>query len=115
MAENEVTPPVPAPIHEMVRRIAAAFDPERIILFGSHARGTAGPDSDADLLVVMEPRGSRRQQATAIDVALIGVPMPADVIVLRPKDLASAKATPGSVIEQALSEGVLLYERSRVA
>jgi predicted nucleotidyltransferase len=40
-------------IHEMVRRIAAQFSPDKIILFGSHARGDARPDSDVDLLAKM--------------------------------------------------------------
>jgi predicted nucleotidyltransferase len=40
-------------IHEMVRRIAVQFRPEKIILFGSHARGDARPDSDVDLLAKM--------------------------------------------------------------
>ncbi len=47
----------------MVRRIVHRFRPERIILFGSHARGDAGPDSDVDLLVVMSRR-PRAQSAT---------------------------------------------------
>lgn len=47
-------------IAEMVRRIVARFNPERVIVFGSHTRGTAGPDSDVDLLVVMHPHGSNR-------------------------------------------------------
>lgn len=50
MAVSKVTD---SKIEEMVDRIAERFNPEKIILFGSHARGTAGPDSDADLLVVM--------------------------------------------------------------
>jgi len=44
-------------IHAMVRRIVRQFRPERVILFGSHARGEAGPDSDVDLLVVMPVHG----------------------------------------------------------
>ena len=42
-------------IARMVRRLARRFKPEQIILFGSHARGEAGPDSDVDFLVDMEP------------------------------------------------------------
>lgn len=97
----------------MVRRIVSGFDPERIILFGSYARGTAGAESDADLLVVMEPRGTRRQQATAIDVALLGIPLPADVIVVRPEELSSSHALSGTMLDEALREGLTLYERSR--
>jgi predicted nucleotidyltransferase len=46
-------------IEEMVRRIVSQFQPDKIILFGSHARGEAGPDSDVDLLVVMQPQGAK--------------------------------------------------------
>ena len=45
--------PVQPVIRRMVRRLVKQFDPDQIILFGSHARGDAGPDSDIDLLVVM--------------------------------------------------------------
>src|SRR5204863_6693690 len=50
-----------AKIDEMVRRIADRFQPERIILFGSQARGTARPDSDVDLLIVLAPNGAKRR------------------------------------------------------
>jgi predicted nucleotidyltransferase len=98
-------------IEEMVRRIVDRFHPEKIILFGSHARGTAGPDSDADLLVVMRVPGSRRKQAVAIDLALAGIPFPADVIVITPEDLERDGNRPGTVIHPALREGQVLYER----
>ena len=64
-------------IEEMVRRIVERFHPERIILFGSHATGRAGPESDVDLLVVMRGvEGRRRLPATAIGVALMGIDIP---------------------------------------
>src|SRR5215510_2505745 len=50
--------PVQSLIDRMVKRIVKNFRPEKIILFGSHARGEAGPDSDVDLLVVMPVQGS---------------------------------------------------------
>jgi len=50
--EAKATPTAQERIEEMVRRIVRRFAPEKIILFGSHARGTAGPDSDVDLLIV---------------------------------------------------------------
>ncbi len=100
-----------AKIAEMVRRIVEGFDPERIILFGSHAKGTAEPDSDADLLVVVECEGLRRDLAGRIDVALFGVDMPADVIVARPKDIEISRLEPWSVIHDAVRDGEILYER----
>lgn len=98
-------------IEEMVRRIVDRFHPEKVILFGSHARGTAAADSDADLLVVMRVQGSRRRQATEIDLALAGIRLPADVIVITPEDLERDGSRPGTVIHPALREGQVLYER----
>jgi len=95
-------------ITEMVRRIVDRFHPEKIILFGSHARGTAASDSDADLLVVMAVEGSRRRQATEIDLALAGIGLPADVIVITPEDLQRNASRPGTVVHPA---GRVLYER----
>ena len=63
-------------IARMVRRIIKRFDPERVILFGSHARGEAGPDSDIDLLVVMPVKGSRSEMAIEIGVALHDIRFP---------------------------------------
>jgi predicted nucleotidyltransferase len=100
-----------AKIEEMVRRIVEQFNPDRIILFGSHARGTAWSDSDADLLVIMPTQGSRREQAIAIDLALVGVDLPADVIVVTPEDIKRSRDTPGTVIWRALREGKVVYDR----
>lgn len=98
-------------IEEMVRRIVAKFDPDRIILFGSHARGMGDPESDADLLVIMPVEGSRRRVATEIDIALVGVDMAADIIVLTPDDVERNKDIPGTIVRPALREGKVLYER----
>jgi len=73
-------------IAEMVRRIVEHFHPQKIILFGSHARGTAGPDSDVDLLVVMEFSGSQREQRLAIRSVLSGMGMAKDVAVVTPDE-----------------------------
>ncbi len=98
-------------IAEMVRRIVIGFDPDRIVLFGSHARGTADPDSDVDLLVVMPVTGSKRQQAVEIDLALADVGMSKDVLVVTPEEVARNRDMPGHIVEPALREGKVLYER----
>jgi uncharacterized protein len=98
-------------IVEMVDRIAERFNPEKIILFGSHARGTAGPDSDADLLVVMRVEGSRRERATEIDLALFGIDLPADIVVVTPDELGEQRDVIGTFIHPAVREGQVLYER----
>jgi predicted nucleotidyltransferase len=92
--------------------VVTGFNPLQVVLFGSRVKGTAGPDSDADVLVVMPVQGSRREAATAIDVALIGTDLPVDVIVVTPEDVARNRNLAGSVVHEALAEGKVLYERN---
>jgi len=99
-------------IEEMVRRIVEKFDPEKIILFGSYARDEAGPDSDADLLVVMRVTGSRRKKAAEIHVALWGIALPADILVVTPEQIDRYKDLVGTIIYPALREGKVVYERA---
>jgi predicted nucleotidyltransferase len=96
----------------MVRRIVEEFDPERIILFGSHARGAAGPESDVDLLVVMRVDGSRREKATEIDRALSDRVLPLDLIVVTPEQFERSRDLIGSIVRPATREGRVLYERA---
>jgi uncharacterized protein len=99
-------------ILEMVRRIVEKFHPEKIILFGSHARGEAGPDSDVDLLVIMEvDKSARRKKSIEMDMALIGIPLPADIILLSPSQADKQKYAIGSIAYPAIKEGEVLYER----
>ena len=98
-------------IRRMTNRIAKRFKPDKIVLFGSHARGTAGLDSDVDLLVVMQLTSTRRHQATAIDKSLMGIKMPVDVIVVTPEDVERCKDQVGSIIRPAMREGKVVYER----
>ena len=98
-------------ISEMVRRIVKEFDPFKIVLFGSYARGLAGPDSDVDLLVVMPVQDSRRRQTVAIRTALSGMGLAKDVIVVTPEEVERYGNLVGTVIRPALHEGKVLYER----
>jgi predicted nucleotidyltransferase len=98
-------------IRQMVRRIVSRFHPERIILFGSQARGDAGPDSDVDLLVVMPVEGSRREKAVEIGVALHGIRLPKDIIVTTPEAFEWRKEVVGTIERPAAKEGRVLYAR----
>ena len=98
-------------ILRMVRRIAERFRPEQIILFGSHARGMAGPDSDVDLLVVMPLDGTKHQKQVEIRCALRDFPVPKDIIVTTPDDFAWRKKVPGTIERPASREGRVLYAR----
>lgn len=99
-------------IRRMVERIVTRFQPDKVILFGSHARGDGTPDSDADLLVVMNVEGSKRTQAVQIDLALEGIPLPADIVVATPKEMETYRQCIGSIIREAIREGKVLYERA---
>jgi len=99
-------------IEGMVRRIVEGFDPQRIILFGSYARGTSGPDSDVDLLIIMDVEGSKKEIAIQIDRALIDRRLPLDIVVVTPEEVERYRGLVGNVIRPALEEGKTLYERA---
>jgi len=96
-------------LDEIIRRIVEVAQPDRIILFGSAARGEMGPNSDFDLLVVKAGVASRRELAQQIYLNLFGVPAPVDVIVVTPEDLERFRDRIGSIIGPALREGKELY------
>ena len=96
----------------IVERITERFRPEKIILFGSYARGTQTADSDADLLIVMNVPESKRSAAVEIDLVLVGIPIPTDVIVVTPEDVERHRDCLGNVIRDAIREGKVLYERA---
>ena len=102
---------VRAQIRGMVKRIVEQFHPDKIILFGSHARGDAGPDSDVDLLVVMPVNGRKLDKMVEIGVALSDFTVPMDIIVTTPEDFAWRSTTVGTIEYPAAREGKVLYER----
>lgn len=100
-------------IDGMVRRIVRRFHPERIILFGSHACGHAGKDSDIDLLVVMPVNGSKFEKAVEIGVALHDIPVPMDIVVTTPEEFKWRKEIPGTIERPAALEGRILHVQGR--
>ncbi|MDE3090368.1 MAG: nucleotidyltransferase domain-containing protein [Chloroflexota bacterium] len=96
----------------MVKRLIKRFDPDQIILFGSHARGTARADSDIDLLVVLPVTGSKRAKQVEMRVALHAIHVPKDIIVATPEEIARRRNIVGTIIRPALREGKVLYARA---
>ncbi|MEK7993459.1 MAG: nucleotidyltransferase domain-containing protein [Planctomycetota bacterium] len=96
-------------IDDAVKRIVEQFHPAKIILFGSRARGSVGPDSDVDLLVVMDVEGSKRRQAVEIDLALSDRTFPLDLIVVTPEEFEKYRDVVGHIVYPAIREGKVLY------
>ena len=94
------------------RRIVRRFRPERIVVFGSQARGDATSDSDLDLLIVVSDDRDRRELVRSIRVALADVMVPKDVFVTTPGLAARYGDVIGTLVEPALREGVTIYARS---
>jgi predicted nucleotidyltransferase len=96
-------------LNEIIRRVVEVAHPERIILFGSAARGQAGPDSDLDLLVVKSNVIHRRRLAQQIHLNLFGIGIPVDIIVVTPEDIQEYRDKIGTIIGPALQEGRQIY------
>ena len=95
---------------EIVRRLAEAYEPERIYLFGSHARGDAGPDSDYDLLVIVPTSApAERQRSRLAYTVLRGTGTAADVIVCTRDYFEGRRHLKASLPATVLREGRLLY------
>ena len=95
----------------MVDRIVGQFQPARVVLFGSRARGAASEWSDVDLLVVMRNVADTRKAAVEIRRLLADMPVSKDIIVATPDEIARRGHVVGTVLHAALREGTVLYER----
>lgn len=96
-------------IEQVGRRIAREFRPQRVVLFGSHARGTATRDSDVDLLIVMPFEGEA--VAKSVEVRLkVKFPFPVDLLVRSPEMVRRRLAMGDSFIRDILARGKVLYE-----
>jgi uncharacterized protein len=102
-------------IQDIVRVVLEASDPDRIILFGSAARGEAESDSDVDLIVVEKQSsfasGSRWAESSRIRKALWHFPVPIDLLLFTPEEIEKWKDSTNHVIARSLREGRILYDR----
>ncbi len=96
-------------LNDIIDRIVRAIHPLKIILFGSAARGEAGPDSDVDVLVIVPNGTDRRAAAKYLHTQFFGVPAAVDVIVATPNGLERHADNPGLIYRTILREGVELY------
>ena len=103
-------PLVPA---ELLDPVVAYFNPRRVILFGSAARGEAGPDSDIDLLVILDDNTppERRTLRAAHEARQSYTQRPADVIPCREVTFEAKRRIAGTLPYEAAREGIVVYER----
>lgn len=100
-------------IQQIVEVITTHLSPRRVILFGSHARGEAGPDSDLDLFVELDPPLPTRGRSALVKRLFAPYPGPMDIVVYSPQEVAYWKQAPASLVATVLREGTVLYERDR--
>jgi len=103
---------LPVEITGIVERIVASFAPEKIILFGSHAYGNATPDSDLDLLVIMETDLPAAERNRKISRLLRPRHLPVDIVVRNPQEIQRSLRRVDSFVHEILEKGVVLYPRS---
>ncbi len=101
-----------AKLKEIVGRLVAAVDPDRIIMFGSRARGDAKADSDLDLLIVKDSDEPRHRRAIPAYRALSGLGIPTDIIWRTAVEIGDWAQVPNHVTTRAIREGRVLYERA---
>jgi len=102
---------------DVVKVVVKEVDPEKIILFGSHAKGMATPDSDVDLLIVeREPLGSqrsRRAELSRIRRTLYPFAIPMDILVFSVDEVSEWQDSINHIIAHCLREGRVLYDRQK--
>ncbi len=96
-------------LDRLIGMIVESVQPRRIILFGSAARGQMGPHSDLDLLVIMRDGIHRRKTAQRLYLALTGLGIAKDIVVVTETDVRQLADEPSLVIQPALKEGRELY------
>ena len=110
-AMNEVAES-PGVLDNLVRRIAERFAPDKIILFGSRARGDAHPDSDIDLLVLFPDVADPKKRAAELYASLVDFPRPMDIVVSTSSRFERYRNVVNTVYWPASREGKVLYERA---
>jgi predicted nucleotidyltransferase len=97
-------------LEQITRRIVEGFHPQRLILFGSRARGDERRDSDVDLLIVAPSAEPRWRRAVPVYRALAGLGVPKDIVWWTPEEIAEWQGVKTHFINTVLREGIVLYE-----
>lgn len=98
-------------VAQMTERIRQAVDPDRLILFGSRARGDGSGGSDYDLLIIAPSSLPRWQRAASVYRLLAGMGVPKDIVWWTPEEVKEWRGVRAHFINTALREGKVLYEK----
>ena len=98
-------------VRDIIRRIVQTAQPDKIILFGSRARGDARPDSDFDVLVIKESSEPRYRRSVPLYVALADLPAEVEVMVYTPEEIDEWRQVSQAFVTTAVREGTTIYER----
>jgi len=96
-------------IQQVATSLGRASHARKVILFGSHARGQAGPDSDVDFLVIADSRLPRYKRSRELYALFRSYPFPMDILVYTPEEVEKQLAEPDSFITTVLSQGTEVY------
>lgn len=100
-------------MEEIAHRIVETIRPEKVIVFGSRARGNARPDSDVDLLVIAASSEPRYKRAAPLYGAMSDILVPMDILVYTPEEVEEWREVPQAFVTTAVREGRVLYENPR--
>ena len=98
-------------LDKIVETLEREYDPEKVIVFGSHARGEAGPESDIDLFIIKQ--SDKREVERIREVSRLLRPRPAslDILVKTPEEIEHRLAIGDSFVNEVMREGRVVYER----
>ncbi len=97
-------------VQQIVNRIVAASRPEKVVLFGSRARGEQRSESDYDLLVIKKSDEPRYRRAVPLYQALVGLLANVDIMVYTPEEVSEWSDVAEAFVTTAMREGEVLYE-----
>jgi predicted nucleotidyltransferase len=97
-------------LEKIIDRIVCNFFPEKVIIFGSVANGTADADSDVDILIIMNTELPYYRRSGPIRAAMRGIPVAADMMVLTPDEYKKLKDDESSFAKEISKTGVVAYE-----
>ena len=97
-------------VDKIVDILSREHSPQKILVFGSVASGTAGDDSDVDLLVVMDTEPDVLRRSVPLSLSLWDVKVPMDILVVTPEEFESGVDDEYSFINEIVRTGKVAYE-----